>query len=412
LRQIILNLIGNAIKFTDQGEIFVRVDCRERSDNRFVLHFSVQDTGIGISADKQKCIFEAFRQSDTSMTRRFGGTGLGLSISSQLVTLMGGRLWVESQPGQGSAFQFVISLLLPAMQTATTEITTGVAATTDGKVPPPRRAVLFSRNRHAQETYRALLEHCGLTVAVVQPDEDVASKCLAQAGGQSLADLLVIDVSASEPSELDMVETLQRQLQAAVPMVGIVSPAGRVDVTQRCQELGIESYITKPVKKKELEAAVKAALTPRDALTVQQEANDTSSRAASSLRILVADDSPVNQEVAAGLLELRGHQVKTANSGRQAIEVWRQQRFDVILMDVEMHDLDGLAATATIRQEELPSNRRTPIIAMTAHAGEGFKERCLAAGMDGYISKPFQPDELFRTLETLCSTAECVAATE
>jgi CheY-like chemotaxis protein len=401
LRQIILNLIGNAIKFTDQGEVFVRVDCREQIDNRFVLHFSVHDTGIGISTDKQKCIFEAFRQSDTSMTRRFGGTGLGLSISSQLVTLMGGRLWVESQQGQGSAFQFVISLPWP---------TTSETVPVDWKTPSPRRVVLLSRNRHAQEVYRALLERWGLEVAVTEQTDDVAAKCLGQAEGKSLADLLVVDVSAAEPAELDIVETLQRQLQAVMPIVGIVSPAGRVDVAQRCQELGIEPYVTKPVKKKELEAAVKLALTSGRE-PAEQHVDEILRPAARSLRILVADDSPVNQEVAAGLLELQGHQVKTANSGRQAIELWQQQRFDVILMDVEMHDLDGLAATAAIRQKESISGQRTPIIAMTAHAVEGFKERCLVAGMDGYISKPFQPDELFRILETHCSPATCSATT-
>lgn len=417
LRQIVLNLIGNAIKFTDEGEVFVQVDCRECIDNRFVLHFSVHDTGIGISAEKQKCIFEAFRQSDSSMTRRFGGTGLGLSISSQLVTLMGGRLWVESQPEQGSAFQFVISLpSAGAMQPVSADIApvksaatdqTGLAmggneaATSELKVRPPRRAVLLSHNCHAQQTYRALLENMGLEVEVVGPQDDVMSKFSAGREGIPPADLLVVDLLASEPTELDTIEVLQRQLHAATPIVGIVSPVGREDITQRCQELGIEQYVTKPVKRKELAAAVKAVFFQVDELA-PRPIDDISSLTERCLRVLVADDSPVNQEVAAGLLTLQGHQVKTTNSGRQAIEVWRKQYFDVILMDVEMHDLDGLAATAAIREEESTSDRRTPIIAMTAHAGEGFKERCLAAGMDGYISKPFQPDELFRILEAIC----------
>jgi CheY-like chemotaxis protein len=261
---------------------------------------------------------------------------------------------------------------------------------------------LFSRNRHGQETYSALLQSLGLEVEVAATGDDVLSKCLAAGAEKSLADVLVVDFAASQSTELDTVETLQQRLQAALPIVGIISPAGLVDIAQRCQELGIEQSVTKPVKKKELDAALKNALTPSDSLTEMQRA-ESSAPVGSGLRVLVADDSPVNQEVAAGLLELQGYQVKTANSGRQAIEQWRQHQFDVILMDVEMHDLDGLAATAAIRQEESTSGRRTPIIAMTAHAVEGFKERCLAAGMDGYISKPFQPEELFRILEAQCS---------
>jgi two-component system sensor kinase len=398
LRQIILNLIGNAIKFTDQGEIFVRVDCREKIEERCVLHLAVHDTGIGISPEKQRCIFEAFRQSDSSMTRRFGGTGLGLSISSQLVSLMGGRLWVESQPGHGSTFQFVISMPTPT----TTEPAATTEATGGGETRlPTSRAVLISRNKHAQETYRALLESLGTVVSVVEPTSVVASMCRAQSTGELLVDLLVVDVSAAEPTELDTVELLQRELHAAVPMLGIISPGAPTDITERCQELGIESFVTKPVKKKELAAAVMAVLVPGSELVVKRT-KEVSSETVRCLRILVADDSPVNQEVAAGLLALQGHQVKAANSGRQAIEIWRKQHFDVILMDVEMHDLDGLAATAAIRQEEATLGRRTPIIAMTAHAVEGFKERCLAAGMDGYISKPFQPDELFQIIETHC----------
>jgi two-component system sensor kinase len=395
LRQIVLNLIGNAIKFTDAGGIYVRVGCREHVDNRYVLHFSVQDTGIGISQEKQNSIFEAFRQSDTSMTRRYGGTGLGLSISSQLVALMGGRIWVESRLGEGSAFQFIIPLQLATV----------------GEEPSPawesktmRRAVLLCRNVHAREAYSAILKNCGLEVDAVDPAGDIVSKCLGNSEDRKLADLLVVDISAAEPVELDQVEILQRELHAAVPIVGIVAPVARIDITQRCQELGIEPCVTKPIKAQELKSALKSVFAPENekALETISSAPDS---AAQALRILVADDSPVNQEVAAGLLELHGHYVETVNSGRQAIDRWRQRHFDLILMDVEMHDLDGLAATAVIRQQESGISNRTPIIAMTAHVMDGFKERCLAAGMDSYISKPFQPEELFRIIKTVCLQA-------
>jgi signal transduction histidine kinase/CheY-like chemotaxis protein len=408
LRQIILNLIGNALKFTEKGEVFVRVDCREKMEEKCVLHFSVSDSGIGISPEKQRSIFEAFRQSDSSMTRRFGGTGLGLSISSQLVTLMGGRLWVESQPGHGSSFQFVISLPVSIEGSEASAISMGSAETKTKHDPivqwraePGRRVVLVSQNLHAQEAYTTRLKNLGLEVEAVQPTDDIAAKCVGSEG-RPLADLLVVSISAAEPTELDVIEELQRKLHAAVPIIGIVSPAGREDVTQRCEELGIEQFVTKPVKQKDLAAAVKAVLMP-EAQHPAASASDVSQATERHLRVLVADDSPVNQEVAAGLLTLQGHQVLTAESGREAIEMWRKHHFEVILMDVEMHDIDGLAATATIREEEATTGRRTPIIAMTAHAVEGFKERCLAAGMDGYISKPFQPDELFQVLESLCT---------
>jgi CheY-like chemotaxis protein len=394
LRQIVLNLIGNAIKFTDAGEIYVRVDCRERVENRCVLHCCVQDTGIGISPDKQQSIFEAFRQSDTSMTRRYGGTGLGLSISSQLVTLMGGRIWVESQQGRGSAFQFVIPLPLAI------EPESDKSAAAIEKALTLRRAVLFARNAHARETYAAMLKGCGLNVAVVDQTDDAVSQCLPHAEEKTVADVLIVDISAAEPMELDQVEMLQHELHAAVPIVGIVAPAGQDDVTQRCQELGIEHCVTKPVKLQDLESALRAVLHGDNEIATPL--SHAVQHSTASLRILVADDSPVNQEVAAGLLELQGHEVKTANSGRQALELWQQERFDLILMDVEMHDIDGLAATNAIRLQELKLARRTPIVAMTAHVAEGFKERCLAAGMDGYISKPFQPEELFHVIETLC----------
>ncbi|HTQ40887.1 MAG TPA: response regulator [Pirellulales bacterium] len=404
LRQIVLNLVGNAIKFTDSGEIYVRVDCREKANDQCVLHFSVQDTGIGISPENQQSIFEAFRQSDSSMTRRFGGTGLGLSISSQLVSLMGGRIWVESRLGEGSGFQFVVPLHLaaiasPAAEPVETQPLESVLPIC--KTPIPRRAVLISRNIHAREAYAAMLKNWDLEIDVVDPSDDVVSKCQGDAEGKSLADILIVDISAAEPAELDHVEMLQHQLHAAVPIVGIAAPAGRFDLTQRCQELGIEHCVTKPVKMQELEIAVKAAMTAGNELTVQPN-SEVQPATMPALHILVADDSPVNQEVATGLLELEGHQVKTANSGRDALELWRQQRFDLILMDVEMHDLDGLAATTAIRQQEARLGRRTPIIAMTAHAVEGFRDRCYAAGMDGYISKPFQPDELYRTIRNLC----------
>ena len=394
LRQILLNLLGNAIKFTEHGEVFVQVDCREQFDRQCVLHFSVRDTGIGISKDKQRSIFEAFRQSDSSTTRRFGGTGLGLSISSQLVTLMGGRIWVVSQPGQGSNFQFAVSLPVNLDQEAASQ----------NQSLCGRRCVLLSANKHAQEAYAATLESCGAIVTRAAPSDDLVAKVCGPSEFESSADLLIVDISVAAPLELELIETIQNQLQASVPIVALLAPGGRIDVADRCRDLGIECCLTKPVKTHEFQAAIAAAL-GENAVDPLEDSSYSNPSHSHNLRILVADDSPVNQEVAVGLLELRGHTAKTASSGREAIELWRREHFDLILMDVEMHDLDGLAATAAIRKAEQDRPRRTTIVAMTAHANERFQDRCLAAGMDGFISKPFQPQELYRLIDRFCATS-------
>ena len=214
LRQIVLNLLGNAIKFTEQGEVFVRVDCLEQVGQQCVLHFSVCDTGIGISPDKQRSIFEAFRQSDSSTTRRFGGTGLGLSISSQLVALMGGRIWVVSQPDQGSNFQFVISLPINSNHQE---------ALHDDSLRG-RRCVLLSANRHAQEAYESILKGCGANVIVAAPSDDLLACLLGQTVGESPADLLVADISVANPVELELIESIQNELQATVPILALRRP--------------------------------------------------------------------------------------------------------------------------------------------------------------------------------------------
>jgi two-component system sensor kinase len=397
LRQIVLNLVGNAIKFTETGDVCVRVHCREVQGDRAVLHFAVQDTGIGISLEQQRTIFEAFRQSDSSMTRRFGGTGLGLSISSQLVELMGGRIWVESEPGQGSAFHFMIPMQMTAPDAEPPACPTAESS----------HIICISSNSHAREHYLALTASWGLNAVSIEPDPSGLQKCLTQIDA-GMADLFVIDITTADPRELDFVEELQRTLNAAVPMIGLVAPTVESDVTARCLELGIEPCLTKPLKAQELEGAIKTVLPQRQDLETSRKTVPSARRSPRRLKVLVADDSPVNLEVASGILELRGHRIKTASSGRKALELWQREEFDVILMDLEMHDLDGLATTAAIRQEEqaLAHRRRTPIIAVTAHSAEGMYQRCVTAGMDGCVSKPFQPDELFRMIDDCCRQSQ------
>ncbi len=314
LRQIVVNLIGNAIKFTDTGGIFVDAWVESMAENQATVHFAVQDTGIGIPADKKDCIFEAFRQSDSSMTRRFGGTGLGLAISAQLVGLLGGKIWVESEVDRGSTFHFVLPFDLPE-----------------------------------------------------QLRQDVAT----------------------------------RRLPPGMP----TSP-GQIEGAERYREMAIGHCPVKPVKAMELlEAAVSATgSAPRRQPPQEPDDRDKTCR---SLHVLVADDSPVNLEVAAGILELRGHNVETADNGREAIEAFRRRKYDLILMDIEMPEMDGMEATSAIREMETAADVRTPIIAMTAHAVKGFRDRCLEGGMDGYVCKPIRPDELFQAMAAVTTPGEC-----
>jgi CheY-like chemotaxis protein len=304
---------------------------------------------------------------------------------------MGGRIWVVSQPDQGSNFQFVISLPINSNHQE---------APRDDSLRG-HRCVLLSANRHAQEAYESILKGCGANVIVAAPSDDLLACLLGQSASESPADLLVADISVANPVELELIESIQNELQATVPILALVAPGGKIDVADRCRDLGIEWCLTKPVKTLELQNAVQSALGQHAAVAIAEDAY-SEPLPLNQLRILVADDSPVNQEVAVGLLELRGHTAKTASSGREAIELWQREQFDLIFMDVEMHDLDGLAATAAIRKQEIGWPRRTPIVAMTAHANERFQDRCLAAGMDGFISKPFQPDELFRLIDRFC----------
>ena len=391
LRQIVVNLVGNAIKFTERGEVFVNVWPEERTDQRVILHLTVQDTGIGIPADKQKCVFEAFRQSDSSTTRRFGGTGLGLAISSQLVALMGGRIWVESEVGQGSIFHVVVPFELSAQ---------AAIAPPGCGMPPETTVLVVSGNAHARDAYSEALSEYGLHVS----EADGAGAALAAIGqksreGRAFA-VVVIDSAATNTEGFDLAEQLCQKGFVSNHNLVILTPAGQVDSAERCRRLGIQHCLTKPVKASELCEAVRAVIasppTSQSAAIV-----GTVAEKPRSLHVLVADDSPVNQEVAVGLLELGGHTAEVADNGRAAIEAFQRQALDVILMDVEMPELDGLAATARIRQLEEETGGHVPIIAMTAHAIKGFQEQCLAAGMDGYVSKPIQPAELFQVLDSI-----------
>ncbi|MCC7084349.1 MAG: response regulator [Pirellulales bacterium] len=385
LRQVLMNLVGNAIKFTDRGEIFITVESPQCRDLTSTLHFAVSDTGIGISRDKQDCIFEAFRQSDNSMTRRFGGTGLGLAISSQLVALMDGRIWVESELGAGSTFHF----------TATLQTIPQPVSEAGWKLSPPRNALLLSDNPRAEEIYLEPLQSFAVEAMLMRPGDPRVERLL-RAGEESMRiDLVLMDVSAAKPEEAEWIQLVCGVAADPPPVVALLAAIDE-GLPDRCRQLGADHCLTKPVRPKEWETTLRAIFAADDQpASPSAEQQPTPAR---PLRVLVVDDSPVNVEVAAGLLELAGHEIARAGGGREAVEMCSSERFDIVLMDLEMHDMDGLTATAAIRAYENPLDRHTPIIALTAHTVDGYQNRCLAAGMDGILSKPLNPDELFGLL--------------
>jgi two-component system sensor kinase len=403
LRQIIVNLIGNAIKFTERGEVLVDVTIDVAAglptvphSAEVLLHCRVRDTGIGIPSDKQASIFEAFKQTDSSITRRFGGTGLGLAISAQLVSLMNGRIWVESVPGEGSTFHFMVPLQRAAEADSTSLSGTGDLV--------GHRVLLITSTSSAFDTYAAMLERAGVSVDWVEPQLGAIRQQLSS----FRPDLLLVDVSAATAEEFELIEPLKNS-GCELP-IAFLLPAGRTDGAARAEVLGVRHCLAKPAKEAELLGLV------REALGLAGD-NDTSrnsllsASASRSLHVLIADDSPVNLEVAAGLLELRGHTSATVENGQEAIDAWQSGAFDAILMDVEMNVMDGLTAASHIRalESRLPDLPHIPIIALTAHALKGFEEKCFGAGMDAYVSKPLNPEELYRTLEKLAAKRDLAA---
>ena len=400
LRQIIVNLVGNAIKFTERGEVTLRVDLESQSDGQVKLHFAVRDTGIGISRDQMQRLFKAFSQVDASTTRRFGGTGLGLAISSQLVQMMHGRIWAVSEPGAGSTFHFTARF--------------GVA---DG---PPRRRLPMAAGKLCglpvlavddNATNRRILQGLLTSWDMVPTLVDSAAEALdalrqAHASGEPYP-LVLLDNMMPGMDGFALVEEIGRHPDLAGATLMMISSAGRREDAQRCRKLGVSAYMTKPIRRAELLEAILHALGLADdaADEISGAVRPALERCERPRRILLTEDNRVNQQLAMRLLEKRGHTVVLASTGREALEAIDRQPFDVVLMDVQMPEMDGFEATAAIRQREQETGRHVPIIAMTAHAMKGDRERCLAAGMDGYVSKPLQPAELFAVIERLTATA-------
>lgn len=390
LRQILINLIGNAIKFTDKGEIVVSVAMEALpTEGSLVLRFSVRDSGIGIPKDKQASIFEAFSQADSSITRRFGGTGLGLTICGKLAGLMGGAIWVESQPGVGSTFHFTARLGVGVQEQAaqvTCEAIQGL------------RILVVDDNSINREFLARILGGWGAQVASVSGGE-AALLALAEAGteGKPYA-LVLLDVQMPDMDGFAVAAAMRKQVSTSVPTVMMLSSAGLRGDAARCRELGLSAYLTKPLSADDLKLAICTALGQKYQPEATLVTRHTLQENRLSLRVLLAEDNLVNQRLAVALLSKHGHTVTVVGNGQEALDALSTASFDLVLMDMQMPVLDGLEATRRIRAAELKSGQHLPIVAMTANAMQGDKEKCLEAGMDGYVSKPISVDALLAAI--------------
>ncbi|HWZ42816.1 MAG TPA: response regulator [Candidatus Saccharimonadales bacterium] len=385
LKQVLLNLIGNAIKFTEKGEIAVSVQVEKRSEQAMALRFCVADSGIGIPQSQQQMIFEAFAQADSSVTRRFHGTGLGLAICSRLVELMGGKIWVESEEGEGARFYFTVGLTIPAILEE---------PVCEGR--PDLQgffAVVADDNPSSRYIIEGMLTSWGMVTAMTESGVSALTRW-----PKGEPDVVLIDSSRSGAEGVDLLEQLRqrgRPIKSAIMML----PADNYHVlAARFSELGCGAYVIKPVTASDLSAAIARILFPARPLSNDAPAAVPVGSPRQSLRILLAEDNLVNQTLAVRILQKQGHKVDLALTGSQALEKLAESSFDLVLMDVQMPEMDGLSATRAIRCQEEESGQHVPIVAMTAYAMEGDRERCLDAGMDDYLAKPIHPAVLFRTI--------------
>jgi signal transduction histidine kinase/CheY-like chemotaxis protein len=395
LRQVILNLAGNALKFTERGEVIVTVEVGSRAEKDVELHFTVSDTGIGIKAEEQSRIFEAFKQADGSMTRKYGGTGLGLAISSKIVELMGGRIWVESEPGKGSRFQFTAPMLIQN-NPAPKPVPGNLQSLENVPV-----LIVDDNATNRQILLKALTNWKMRPVPVDGARAALAVLDSVRACGNTFP-LIITDAQMPEMDGFELASRIKQLADSSSITILMLSSAGMRGDAERCREIGIAAYLTKPVKNSELLdtilGALGKALTPRaePALITRH-----SLREGRLLDILLAEDNAVNQRLAVRLLEKRGHRVTVAADGREALAAIEKQKYDLVLMDVQMPEMDGFAATTTIRENEKTTGAHILIVAMTANAMKGDQERCLAIGMDGYISKPIESQRLFQIIDEL-----------
>jgi two-component system, sensor histidine kinase and response regulator len=400
LRQIVVNLIGNAIKFTDRGEIALQTEVREQTSRTVELHVAVRDTGIGIPKDKQDSIFDAFTQADNSSSRKYGGTGLGLTISTRLVALMGGKIWLESTPDQGSTFHFTAKFGLPKTQAA---LPNAAVLTTLAGIS----VLVVDDNPTNRRILERTLANWEMKPMMATSGDEARTELRRAADSGSPIPLVLMDAQMPLLDGFGTAAAIAQDPGIPAAAIMILTSGGQRGDVERCRELGISGYLTKPVRQAELRQAIFRVLglqqegeSGRNVVT-RHALNDSPK----GLRILLAEDNAVNRELAVRILSKRGHIVTTAANGRRALEAFESRRFDVILMDMQMPEMDGIETTAAIRAKERTTGEHIPIIALTAHARQGDRDRCIAAGMDGYVAKPMRAEELIRMTEKLATNA-------
>ncbi len=395
LRQVLVNVVGNAVKFTDRGEVVVRVETDSEDENELTLRLSVSDTGIGIPPDKQQKIFQTFEQVDTSTSRKYGGTGLGLAISSQLVEKMGGSIWVESEPNKGSTFHFIVRVGLQS-QPVHTPVVEEMADLKDLPL------LVVDDNATNRRILEETVLQWGMKPTVVDSGRAaLAAMEVAYNVGRPFK-LVLTDCMMPEMDGFQLTERINQDPRLKTATIIMLTSAGERGDASRCVNLGISAYLLKPIKQSELFFTVSKVLqgppSPETQSLITRHSIRESRR---RLRILLAEDNPVNQKVAARMLERMGHTVSIAENGTEVLGALEKQSFDLILMDIQMPEVDGFEATRSIRERERNTGEHLPIVAMTAHAMKGDKEKCLQAGMDGYIAKPINVQQLFETIESL-----------
>ena len=392
LRQVIINLLGNAIKFTSKGEVALRVRVESREGRAHVLRFTVADTGIGIAREKCCSIFDPFTQADTSTTRKYGGTGLGLTISARLVSMMGGTMWVESELGQGSRFHFTVQL-----QSADAhEIRVGTPATP--QILRGVRVLVVDDNQTNRRILEGMLNRWEMITTTVPGGEEALAQMSAARESGIAFGLILTDSHMPGMDGFALIECIRRKPEYSAATIMMLTSSGHRGDAARCQELGVAAYLLKPIRQSELREAVARVLAaPRQEGAIPlitRYSVQVTAEPRNSLRILVAEDNLVNQRLATRLLEKRGHHVAVAGNGQQALAALEKENFDLVLMDLQMPETDGFESAAAIRAKERITGEHVPIVALTAHAMKGDREKCLAAGMDGYLSKPIRPQEL------------------
>jgi PAS domain S-box-containing protein len=407
LRQVVVNLLGNAVKFTDRGEVILQAEIQQKQESGVELHFAVRDTGIGIPKDKQDLIFGAFTQADSSATRKYGGTGLGLTISSRLVAMMGGRIWLESEPGRGSTFHFTAKFGLAQDSQQAREIP---GHATLAGIP----VLVVDDNPTNRRILEQTLLRWGMKPTSVSSGWAALAELRRAREAGDATPLVLLDAQMPQLDGFATATKIKQDPDLITATIMMLTSGGQRGDADRCRQVGISAYLTKPVRQWELREAILRVLGLRQQRSEGSKliTRHSLQEARNRLRILLADDNAINRELTVRILSKRGHMVSVVPNGKMALEALDAQSFDVALMDVQMPEMDGFETTAAIRRKERMTGSHLPVIALTAHAMKGDRERCLEAGMDGYISKPIQAQELLEITESFVGNSGAVDMTD